>query len=371
MNKKKISIIGIVGVPANYGGYETLVENLIDHIDYTKFEITIYCSSYSYKNQKKLKVYKNCKLVYIPIKANGVWGFFYDNISLLDSTIKKVDVVLALGTASSFSYFFLKPFINLKYIVNLDGQDNKREKFNTKTKKLLSIVRKMSVKTADKVIADNDAVLADLTTKIRKKSTLIEYGGDQVFKYENIEKLNGMNLKKGNYFFKVCRIEPENNIHLILKAIKNTSQTLVCVGNWSNSAYGENLKSIYALEENIILLDPIYEPNKLNLLRSNAIAYVHGHSRGGTNPSLVEAMNLSLFVISFDVVYNRNTLENLGVYFKDDLELNNIIKDFQKNAYYYTTRKKIFEVAKRRYTWEVISNKYISLINSLSKNLVG
>tara|TARA_B100001093_G_scaffold336487_1_gene321351 strand:- start:18749 stop:19849 length:1101 start_codon:yes stop_codon:yes gene_type:complete len=366
MNKKKIAIIGIVGVPANYGGYETLVENLIDHIDYTKYEITIYCSTQSYKNQKKLKAYKNCKLAYIPIKANGIWGFFYDNVSLLDSIIKKVDVVLALGAASSFSYFFLKPFLNLKYIVNLDGQDNKREKFNTKTKKLLSVVRKLAIKTADKVIADNDAVLADLSTKIRNKSTLIEYGGDQVFKYENIEKLNELNLKKDNYFFKVCRIEPENNIHLILKAFKNTSKTFVCVGNWNNSAYGKNLKSIYAPLENIILLDPIYESNKLNLLRSNAVAYIHGHSRGGTNPSLVEAMNLSLFIISFDVVYNRNTLENLGVYFKDDLGLNSIIKDFKKDDTYFITRKKIFEVAKRRYTWKIISNKYITLINSFS-----
>ncbi|MDG2492305.1 MAG: DUF1972 domain-containing protein [Flavobacteriaceae bacterium] len=363
MNKKKIAIIGIVGVPANYGGYETLVENLIEHVDYTKYDIIIYCSSNSYKNQKKLKTYKNCTLVYIPIKANGVSGFFYDNVSFLDSIFKKVNIILALGTASSFSYFFLKPFINLKFIVNLDGQDNKREKFNTKTKKLISIVRKMSIKAADKVIADNDAVLADLDEKIKKKSTLIEYGGDQVFKYENTKELEQLNLKKGSYFFKVCRIEPENNIHLILKAFKNTSQTLVCVGNWNNSQYGKRLKSTYALNNNIILLDPIYESNKLNLLRSNAMAYIHGHSRGGTNPSLVEAMNLSLFIISFDVIYNRNTLENLGLYFKDNFELNRIIKNFKKNANYYSTREKILEVAKRRYTWKIISDKYMNLIN--------
>ena len=94
------------------------------------------------------------------------------------------------------------------------------------------------------------------------------------------------------------------------------------------------------------------------------MGYIHGHSRGGTNPSLVEAMNLSLFIISFDVVYNRNTLENLGLYFKNDFDLNNIIKDFKKDNYYYMTRKKILEIAKKRYTWKVISNKYITLINS-------
>lgn len=365
MNKKKIAIVGIVGLPANYGGYETLVENLVNYIDYDKFDVTIYCSSSSYKYEKKHKIYKNCSLVYLPLRANGISGFFYDNISLLHSIIKKVHIVLALGTASSFSYYFLKPFTNLKLIVNLDGQDNKREKFDTKTKKLMSIVRKMSINAADKIIADNDAVLADLSKKISKKATLIEYGGDHVSHCENIIELKEFNLKKDNYFFNVCRIEPENNIHLILKAFINTSQNFVCVGNWNNSEYGKRLKSTYAFLDNIFLLDPIYDSNKLNLLRSNALAYIHGHSRGGTNPSLVEAMNLSLFVISFDVVYNRNTLENLGLYFNNDFELNKIINDFKNDDNYYSTRKKILEVAKRRYTWNIISKKYLRLINSI------
>ena len=111
------------------------------------------------------------------------------------------------------------------------------------------------------------------------------------------------------FAFKVCRIEPENNVHVVLNAFDNIQNLhLVMVGNWDKSAYGMDLKANYQAHPTIHLLDPIYNQNQLDLLRSNATLYVHGHSAGGTNPSLVEAMFLGLPIIAFGVSYNLSLI---------------------------------------------------------------
>jgi glycosyltransferase involved in cell wall biosynthesis len=104
-----------------------------------------------------------------------------------------------------------------------------------------------------------------------------------------------------HYAVKVCRIEPENNVHLVLTAFQNTpNRNIVIVGNWENSDYGKRLKKAYKNLPNITLLEPIYEQREIDMIRGNANLYIHGHSNGGTNMSLIEAMYLGLPVFSFD-----------------------------------------------------------------------
>ena len=122
---------------------------------------------------------------------------------------------------------------------------------------------------------------------------------------------------------RVCRIEPENNVHVVLKAFAQLPEkTFVMVGNWNNSEYGKSMKADYGNYSNIHLLDPIYDQVKLDKLRSNCLVYIHGHSAGGTNPSLVEAMYLGRPVIAFDVSYNCVTTENKALYFKNGKKFN-------------------------------------------------
>lgn len=130
------------------------------------------------------------------------------------------------------------------------------------------------------------------------------------------------------YSVTVCRIEPENNIHVILEAFsKLPEHTLLIVGNWEKSDYGKSLKEKYSAFQNIHLLDPVYEPHTINWLRSNAALYIHGHSAGGTNPSLVEAMNLGLPILAFDCVYNRATTEEKCLYWKNAEELEREVEE--------------------------------------------
>ena len=133
-------------------------------------------------------------------------------------------------------------------------------------------------------------------------------GGDQISRVQDDSLFEKYPFCREPYSVTVCRIEPENNVHVILEAFSEMlDETLVFVGNWEKSEYGRSLKEKFSVCKNILLLDPIYEPHTVNWLRSNARVYIHGHSAGGTNPSLVEAMNLSLPILAFDCVYNRAT----------------------------------------------------------------
>ncbi len=197
-------------------------------------------------------------------------------------------------------------------------------------------------------------------------SVFIPYGADHTTKEPLSNKLKVefpfLNFK---YAFTVCRIEPENNIHIILEAFRNfNSLNLVIVGNWSHSDYSRALREDYSAYSNIFLIDPIYEQKKLNAIRSNCYIYLHGHSAGGTNPSLVEAMYLKLPIISFDINYNRETTKNRALYFYNENDLVKTIKSVSKDDL-----KKVaidmFNIAIREYTWDKVSNRYSKVMSGL------
>jgi glycosyltransferase involved in cell wall biosynthesis len=153
------------------------------------------------------------------------------------------------------------------------------------------------------------------------------------------------------YALKVCRIEPENNIHLILKAFSDSKLPLVVIGNWNHSKYGVVLKKKYAASKNLFLLDSIYDQNILNQIRSNCTIYIHGHSAGGTNPSLVEAMALGLPILSYDVVYNRETTFNRAKYFKSKEDLKKVIQEIKPEEL-SEIGNEMQKLAQKEYTWK-------------------
>ena len=164
-----------------------------------------------------------------------------------------------------------------------------------------------------------------------------------------------------NYALFTCRIEPENNIDLILEAYsKMEALYLVGIGNWTNSNYGRKLHAKYSGLNNILLLDYISDQNLLNAIKVKSDLYVHGHSAGGTNPSLVEAMYLGLPVLAYDVPYNRETTENGALYFSSIANLTSQLNKIL-NLEVIEISKEMKSIAMRRYTWQIITDKYESL----------
>ncbi|MFK7808019.1 MAG: DUF1972 domain-containing protein [Saprospiraceae bacterium] len=355
--KLKLAIIGTVGLPAKYGGFETLVEQLVPHIE-DEFEVTVYCSSKFYKSEDRLEYYGKTKLKYIPFKANGLQSIPYDIISIIHAAFTS-NLLLILGVSGCLILTFVKFFTRQKAFVNIDGIEWKRNKWNFFVKTFLRYSEIFAVETAESIITDNQVICDYMSAAYNYNSNLIEYGGDQA-KKEIISKesIKTYSFLAGRYAFSVCRIEPENHIHVLLEAMtKQSKLPLVIIGNWNNSEYGQLLKAQYKGLPNIHLLDPIYEPKLLNTIRSNCYLYLHGHSAGGTNPSLVEAMNLHLPIFAYDVMYNKETTENKAMYFRTTEELLQLVEEIT-NDKRESLADSMLAIAKRRYTWKVIAGKY-------------
>lgn len=355
----KVAIIGTVGIPSSYGGFETLAHHLTNQLK-NEFEFTVYCSKKGYKKNERISHFNGAKLVYVPFDANGFQSVIYDVVSILHALFF-ADTLLILGVSGGIIIPLVRLFSNKKIIVNIGGLEWRRNKWGKLAKWFLKLSEKIAVQYSHADITDNEAIKRYTSIRYKTLSHLIEYGGDHTNQFGSGEPyLKKYAFLKTRYAFKVARIEPENNIHMILEAFSKTNEKLVIVGNWENSNYGIQLKFKYQGYENIILHDPIYDQNELDAIRRNCIVYIHGHSAGGTNPSLVEAMCLRLPIVSFDISYNRASTENEAYYFKNANDLVQLVSslnnhDLIKNAI------KMGQIAKRRYQWSVVARKYKNL----------
>ncbi|MGP1458607.1 MAG: DUF1972 domain-containing protein [Treponema sp.] len=352
---KKVAIIGTVGVPSCYGGFETLVENLLDATPYN-VEYTVFCTSKRYK--EKQAMYKGAKLKYLDLDANGKDSIIYDYLSMKMSL--NTDVMLILGVSGCIFLPFIRKKFKGKIIVNIDGLEWKRDKWNLLEKWLLHYSEKQAVRFADIVIGDNKAIIDYIKKQYRKKAVFIAYGGDHTYKITANALYEKYPFCKTKYAITVCRIEPENNIHIILKAFSYLPEyKLVIVGNWATSKYGTNLRKNYSKYKNIHILNPIYDNYDINWLRSNAVIYLHGHSAGGTNPSLVETMNLGLPILAFDCVYNRSTTQNKCFYWKDYNDILKLITE--RNTDFKSIASNMKAIASKEYVWKKIASAYNKL----------
>jgi glycosyltransferase involved in cell wall biosynthesis len=364
MKKNRIAIIGTVGIPAKYGGFETLAEQLVTNLS-DEFHFTVYCSKKRYSKEERITHYKGAKLEYINLEANGIQSILYDCVSIVKS-LKNNDILLILGVAGAIILPFIKLFTNKKIIISIDGIEWKREKWSFLAKIYLWWAEKIAVKYSHFDISDNESIQDYTAIRYDTLSKVIEYGSDHTLQVKpNRKDYVKYTFLNGNYAVKVCRIEPENNIHVVLNAFSLHSNTnLVIIGNWGNNEYGKSLKKKYSEYKNIFLYDPIYDQREIDLIRGNATLYVHGHSAGGTNPSLVEAMFLGLPIVSYNVSYNKTTTENKALYFSNELELNKIIQNLTKNDLKILGLK-MKRIADRRYKWEIIAEKYRQLFTGV------
>ncbi|MFI3266055.1 MAG: DUF1972 domain-containing protein [Rikenellaceae bacterium] len=354
--KKKIAIIGSVGVPASYGGFESLVENIIGDNCSKDIEYTVYCSTKHY--YERPKVYKGAKLKYIHLNANGIFSILYDGVSLFKS-LRGFHSVVVLGVPGGLFFPLFKLFSGAKLIVNIDGLEWKRGKWNGLAKLFLRISEEAALRFSDAVIADNQAIVDYIKRRYLKKTVLIAYGGDhakrELPQNQNQKILSKYELRQGEYSISVCRIEPENNCDMILEGFASTDQMMVMIGNFNNSHYGLELKQKYESHANIKLLDAIYDLDILYALRSSCRYYIHGHSAGGSNPSLIEAMFCGCSILAYDVIFNRNTTGNQAAYFGNKQELASLLKTGTYNS------EAMLSLANSVYTWESIAQKYESL----------
>lgn len=352
---KSISIIGTVGVPARYGGFETLADNLVkfNAKEEPLCKLSVYCSG-----SEGPESYNTANLRYINLGANGVSSILYDVVSLLSAIKHKDDVILLLGVSGAIALPIIRLLSKVRIVTNIDGVEWKREKWRGLAKFFLRYSERVAVNFSDSVIADNFGIAEHLRREYSSPCEVITYGGDQGL-HARAKPYEGVLPDK--YILGLCRIEPENNVEMILEAFsRNNKLHLVFIGNWSSSSYGESLHKRYADIQNIHLLSPIYNDGVLKTIRSGAYAYVHGHSAGGTNPSLVEMMHFGMTIFAFDCIFNRYTTDQQAVYFHSCEELINKLENISDDEVVFGNVMK--KIANENYTWEKIARQYFELL---------
>lgn len=361
MKKKKVAIIGTQGVPARYGGFESLAEHLIGRNASADIDYTVFCSSKDL--HKHPARYKNARLRYVGLHANGKQSIPYDIISMLRCLWRGYDVLLILGVSGCYFLPILRLLFWGKIIVNIDGLEHRRAKWSRLARFVLRTSEAVAVRFANVIIADNKGISDYVEETYGRRAEMVAYGGDHVFRTVSDDfssaTLGTYGLTHGSYAMGVCRIVPENNCHVVLEAFARTGQTLVFVGNWQSSDYGRTLREQYSGYANIRMLDAIYDLDVLYVLRSNAGLYVHGHSAGGTNPSLVEAMFFGIPILAFDVVYNRETTDGKAWYFGGTESL---VAELGRAADERAAMgAQMLSLARERYTWHSIVKQYEAL----------
>lgn len=360
-----LSIVGTVGLPAGYGGFETLAEQLTKRLSGNR-SIQVFCTGKRQPDKAtRLQSVSGADLNYVEWDANGWQSIPYDCVSLWRAA-GQTRAILVLGVSGCL----LLPVVRLlwprtRIVTNVDGLEWKRKKWGKAARAVLRASEWAAVRFSHAVIADNQGIREHIRRTYGKDSHLIAYGGDQA-SVAHADKTEhsppDTRFPTGSFYLSICRIEPENNIADILEAFaQSPDQPLVLVGNWHHSAYARHLRKHFEQLPNIELKDPIYDQARLKQLRESAKAYIHGHSAGGTNPSLVEAMHGGMPVLAFDVDYNRHTTKGQAIYWDHAKGLAECLRN--------ATLESLAEVAghmrviaQQQYTWSVVTNQYASVL---------
>lgn len=298
---------------------------------------------------------------YLPLDANGKQAIFYDMWSLFDAAFRGIDVVILLGHGGSFIIPLLKSVTKTRFVTNIDGIEWRREKWTGLARWILRKSEYFAVRHSHIIIADNEAIREYVAEEFARTCEVIAYGGDHALAAK--PDLAAVADLSDYYALALCRIEPENNVAMILEAFAALEMPLVFVGNWDKRDYGRELKARYADHPTITIHDPVYEPRGLRAIRDRSTMYVHGHSAGGTNPSLVEMMHFGIPVIAHGCTFNRHTSENKARYFMSARELAKSVQALnEKEAAIIGADMK--EIALRRYTWDQIGQAYFKLLEN-------
>lgn len=355
----KIAILGTVGVPGRYGGFETLADNLVLYHSSRELrsQLTVWCSKKD--NTEHPKKYESAALRYVNLRANGLQSILYDAIGLFQAIRSGHDQIILLGVSGAIVLPVVRLLSKARIVTNIDGIEWKREKWNALAKVYLRFAELSAVKFSHKIIADNQTIAEYVETTYNQECTVIPYGGDHAKQAAPDE--TAVATLPEQYALGLCRIEPENNVAMILEAFAKLDMPLVFVGNWGNSAYGRKLKGKYEHHPSITIHDPVYEQGGLRAVRDRATLYVHGHSAGGTNPSLVEMMHFGIPIIAYRCAFNQHSTEGKGLYFESSDELRAVILSLTE-ARAVKVGSEMNEIANRRYTWNEIGSAYFSLL---------
>jgi glycosyltransferase involved in cell wall biosynthesis len=360
----KIAILGTRGIPNNYGGFEQLAQHLSLGLREKGHEVYVYSS---HRHSFKERTWRGINIIhkYDPEKKIGTMGqFIYDLNSIMHSRRHGFDVIINLGYTSSSVWMKLFPKKSL-VITNMDGLEWKRSKYGRKVQRFLRYAEKLAVKYSDMLVADSIAIQKYLLERHGVHSHYIAYGAD-IFQHPDPGALKQFGLEPYSYDMLIARMEPENNIEMILEGVtaSGTGRRFLVVGNYKNK-FGSYLRTKFAGRENIVFTGPIYDAPTTNNLRYYSNLYFHGHSVGGTNPSLLEAMGCNCLISAHDNEFNRGVLGDDAYYFSSAQDISRYLRECNKqDSRNAVLLKNNLDKISGIYTWDRIVHEYEALMKA-------
>lgn len=364
----KIAILGTRGIPNSYGGFEQFAEYLSVGLVKLGHSVTVYNVHFHEYDQPEFRGVIIRK-IYSPEKQIGAAAnFVYDYLCMKDALKQDFDIIYEAGYHSNApSYYLLKensPIV----ITNMDGIEWKRSKWNYFTRQLIKKLEKIAVRKSDYLVSDNSAIQEYYKKEFNAESFCVAYGADIVEHFDE-ELLASYNVTANNYFLLIARLEPENNIEMILDGyvLSADVRLFLVIGN-TDTKYGRFLQTKYR-NTNIHFLGAVYKKEILDSLRYYCTLYFHGHSVGGTNPSLLEAMASQALIASHDNKFNKSVLNNNTLYFVKDKDVASIIcnvnslGDDKRQIFIENNKAQIIN----NYSWKSIIFQYDSLFREVLK----
>jgi glycosyltransferase involved in cell wall biosynthesis len=358
-------MVGFRGIPHSYGGNEEFILHLGPRLAAAGHEVIVYCRSGLFEDRAPF--YEGVRRVFLPtVEHKSLGQFIHAGLAMIAAVKEGVDLVfiqtLPSAPHSIIPWIFRKPIV-----VNVDGLEWLRDKWGPIGKRYYRLARDIALHTADELVNDSEVLRQYYLQHFNRDSTFVPYGSD-LETSSTPELIDRWDLKPGGYFLVISRLVPENNIDLIVDAYKrlNTTKPLVIAGS---ANFGSPwLTRLLATKTDMVrFIGHISNRHELIELQCNCFAYIHGHSIGGTNPSLVRALGCGNCVVAFASPYNREVLTGddgsiFGETFVDEEDLVCAMSRLENDSDLVSRhRTQARDRINQAYSWDHIASEYEQL----------
>jgi glycosyltransferase involved in cell wall biosynthesis len=361
----KIAILGTRGIPARYGGFETFAEELATRLAGRGQQVTVYCES----DHTGTNEYRGVHLQHLSAPRLGPLTTILFDLKCLWHARKRFDVVYMLGYGAA-AFCSVPRMWGTKVLINMDGVEWARAKWSRVAKLYFKVMEAVAMRTPTQIVADAESIRRHLLERHRSvpPCTVIPYGAAVVERTSDPALLTPWGLRPNDYYLVLCRLEPENHVEEIVQGFirSKTKRKLVIFGGLdTGTAYVERLRAIE--DPRVVFAGTEYNPEKVQALRSHCRAYFHGHSVGGTNPSLLESMGCGTLTVAHENPFNREVLAEAGLFFSTPQQLAQLIDRIDANEIRDEQQLRVWarEIVRVRYGWEGIVDRYAELFRSV------
>jgi len=358
-----VRMLGTRGIPAAHGGFETAAEHLADYLVERGWRVVVYCQEDG-NGPVHEDTWNGVERVHIPVSRDGATGTGQFDWIAARHAARHSDVCLLFGYNTAV-FNALQRIRRIPLIINMDGIEWQRERWGPSRRAWLYLNERIAGLLGHDLIADHPEIERYLRGRVpRAKLTMIPYGADDVTNAPT-DPVQALGLEPGRYLTLICRPVQENSILELVEGFSRTERgvKLVILGNYDADVDDYHRQVLHAASHEVLFPGSIYDPDVTRALRFHSLAYLHGHTVGGTNPSLVEAMGAGNAIIAHNNPYNRWVADAGALYFTDaasaDSQLTRVIDDPQ-------VRRKLSSASRQRhqelFTWNRIARQYEELL---------